>query len=145
VTTLYASSAAATAAYYTRYLAAALGEDAGVWSGRQAAALGLSGRVGVDELEALLDGRDPVTGTLLGRALWDRTLSTGKVVRAVAGFDATFSAPKSVSVWWGLTGDPGVLDAHDVAVHAALDHLERFGPRPGCGWTAAVRIPTRSG
>ena len=51
----------------------------------------------------------------------------GKVVRAVAGFDATFSAPKSVSVWWALTGDPGLLDAHDVAVAAAVEHLERYG------------------
>jgi conjugative relaxase-like TrwC/TraI family protein len=32
-----------------------------------------------------------------------------------------------VSVWWAITGDPGLLDAHDVAVAAALDHLERFG------------------
>jgi integrase len=42
---------------------------------------------------------DPATGTPLGNVLRDRTLSTGKVVRAVAGFDATFSAPKAVSVW----------------------------------------------
>ena len=37
VTTLYASSASATAAYYTRYLAAP-GEQPGVWCGQQAAA-----------------------------------------------------------------------------------------------------------
>ena len=48
-------------------------------------------------------------------------------MRAVAGFDATFSAPKTVSVWWALTGDQGLLEAHDVAVAAALEHLERFG------------------
>ena len=39
-------------------------------------------------------------------ALRDRQTADGRVVRAVAGFDATFSAPKSVSVWWALTGDP---------------------------------------
>ena len=49
------------------------------------------------------------------------------MVRAVAGFDATFSAPKSLSVWWALTGDAGLLEAHDVAVTAALEHLERYG------------------
>ena len=49
------------------------------------------------------------------------------MVRAVAWFDATFSAPKSVSVWWALTGDRGVLDAHELAVRAALEHLEKFG------------------
>jgi conjugative relaxase-like TrwC/TraI family protein len=48
-------------------------------------------------------------------------------VRAVSGFDATFSAPKSLSVWWALTGDDRLLEAHDVAVTAALTHLERFG------------------
>ena len=99
----------------------------GVWSGRQAAGLGLSGRVEVDALEALLSGRDPTTGTPLGRELLDRYTTDGRVVRAVSGFDATFSAPKSLSVWWALTGDHRLLEAHDVAVTAALAHLERFG------------------
>ena len=34
----------------------------------------------------------------------------------MAGFDATFSAPKSLSVWWALTGDEGLAECHDVAV-----------------------------
>jgi conjugative relaxase-like TrwC/TraI family protein len=127
VTTLYASSAVATAAYYTRYLAQAPGEEPGVWSGRQAEELGLVGRVAADDLQRLLEGRDPTTGTPLGYPLVDRATGNGSVVRAVAGFDATFSAPKSVSVWWALTGDPGLLEAHDVAVAAALEHVERFG------------------
>jgi conjugative relaxase-like TrwC/TraI family protein len=127
VTTLYASSAEATAAYYTRYLAEAPGEQPGVWCGEQAAALGLSGRVAVDELQTLLGGSDPRSGAPLGTPLVDRTLADGRVIRAVAGFDATFSAPKSVSVWWALTGDPGLPEAHDTAVQAALEHLERYG------------------
>src|SRR5213078_2092641 len=36
-----------------------------------------------------------------------------------------------------LTGDPGLLDAHDVAVSAALEHLERFGA------TTRVRVDGR--
>jgi conjugative relaxase-like TrwC/TraI family protein len=127
VTTLYASSAVATANYYTRYLARAPGEVDGVWTGKQANALGLSGSVSGDGLELLLEGRDPVRGTRLGYPLADRTLTDGRVVRAVAGFDATFSAPKSVSVLWALTQDPRLLKAHDAAVTAALAHLERFG------------------
>ena len=127
VTTLYASSATATAAYYTRYLAQAAGEEPGVWSGRQAAGLGLDGDVNADDLRALLQGHDPGSRTPLGLTLVDRTLADGRVVRAVAGFDATFSAPKSLSTWWALTGDAGLLEAHDVAVRAALEHLERFG------------------
>jgi conjugative relaxase-like TrwC/TraI family protein len=127
VTTLYASSAVATAAYYTRYLADAPGEEPGRWLGRQADQLGLAGRVEADDLQRLLEGRHPASGVTLGRELVDRATADGRVVRAVAGFDATFSAPKSLSVWWALTGDPGLLHAHDVAVTAALEHLERYG------------------
>jgi conjugative relaxase-like TrwC/TraI family protein len=127
VTTLYASSAAATAAYYTRYLAAAPGEQPGVWSGQQAAGLGVHGTVSGDALELLLQGRHPLSGSPLGRELIDRYRADGRLVRAVAGFDATFSAPKSLSVWWALTGDDRLLEAHDAAVKGALQHLERFG------------------
>src|SRR5829696_4567531 len=127
VTTLHASSAAATAKYYAEYLTAAPGEVPGVWAGRQGAGIGLSGDVTVEQLEALLSGRGPQTGTLLGRELVDRPAKGGGVVRAVSGFDATFSAPKSLSVWWALTGDGRLLEGHDAAVAAALAHLERFG------------------
>jgi conjugative relaxase-like TrwC/TraI family protein len=127
VTTIHASSAANTAAYYTRYLTAAPGEVPGVWCGRQATALGLSGMVDVQPLELLLSGRDPVSATPLGRELVDRVTRDGRVIKAVSGFDATISAPKSVSVWWGVTGDRRLLEAHDVAVAAVLEHLERFG------------------
>ena len=127
VSTIRASSAGASAKYYTRYLTGAPGEVPGVWSGGQAAGLGLSGKVGRDDLQALLEGRDPVSGTRLGYPLVDRVTADGRVVHAVAGFDATFSAPKSVSVCWALSGDDRFLKAHDVAVTAALAHLERFG------------------
>ena len=69
VTTLYAASAAATAAYYTRYLAEAPGEVPGVWTGDQAAALGLSGEVSGEALELLLEGRDPTIGVAAGSTI----------------------------------------------------------------------------
>ena len=78
-------------------------------------------------LEMLLSGRDPISGIRLGGELLDKLDKNGHRRRAVAGFDATFSAPKSLSVWWALTGDHRLLEAHDVAVRAALAHLERFG------------------
>jgi len=137
VTTLYASSAKDSARYYTRYLAQDGPEAEGVWLGRQACALGLDGAVATDDLEALLSGRDPTTGTQLGRALVDRIGPKGKLIRAVAGFDATFSAPKSVSILWALTGDAGVVEAHDVAVRATLQYLERNGA------TTRVRVQDR--
>jgi conjugative relaxase-like TrwC/TraI family protein len=136
VTTIHANTAGPSARYYTRYLAGAgpEGEGEGVWLGRQAAGLGLSGRVSTKDLEALLSGHDPVTGTRLGYPLVDRYDARGKLIPAVAGFDATFSAPKSLSVWWSLTGDVGLLDAHDTAVRAVLDHLE------GRGATTRLRV-----
>jgi conjugative relaxase-like TrwC/TraI family protein len=127
VETLHVSSAAASAAYYTRYLTEAPGEGPGVWSGRQAAGFGLTGEVSGEQLEMLLRGRDPVSGATLGSVLKDRINKDGKVIEAVSGFDATFSAPKTVSLWWGLTQDDRLLQAHDAAVTATLAHLERFG------------------
>ena len=127
VRTIYAQSACAAADYYTRYLTEAPGEIPGTWRGQQATRLGLTGDVAADDLLAILEGRDPRSGTTLGRALADRQLADGSIVKAVAGFDATFSAPKSLSVLWALTGDTRLLEAHDVAVHAALAHIERYG------------------
>jgi conjugative relaxase-like TrwC/TraI family protein len=127
VTTLYAATAATTARYYTRYLSDAPGESPGVWLGRQAEAFGLSGTVSTEALEAVLSGHEPATGAVLGRPFLDRITRKGTVVRAVAGFDATVSAPKSLSVLWALTGDEGLAACHDVAVGAVVDYLERFG------------------
>jgi conjugative relaxase-like TrwC/TraI family protein len=127
VTTIHASAAASSARYYTQYLADDGPDGQGVWLGRQATELGLDGVVSAEDLEALLTGHDPATGTPLGNPLVDRVDTKGRLIPAVAGFDATFSAPKSVSVWWGLTRDPGLLAAHDTAVRATLEHLERYG------------------
>lgn len=127
VTTLYAGSAAASAKYYADYLTHAPGEEPGQWLGAQAAKLGLTGAVTSEALEMLLSGRDPIAGTTLGHPLQDRKLANGSTIRAVAGFDATLSAPKSVSAWWALTGDPGIAECHDVAARAVVDYIERFG------------------
>ena len=56
VTTLSAASAVATAKYYGRYLALAPGEVPGVWTGDQAAALGLSGDVTVRGARVVASG-----------------------------------------------------------------------------------------
>jgi conjugative relaxase-like TrwC/TraI family protein len=127
VTTIHASHAGASADYYAKYLTQAPGEVPGVWAGKQADALGLRGDVTHDDLLALLEARDPVSGTPLGRPFRDIALKDGRVKKAVAGFDATFSAPKSLSVLWALTQDERLLEAHDTAVAAALAHLDRFG------------------
>ena len=85
VTTLYASSAAASAGYYTQYLTDAPGEQPGIWCGTQADLLGLGGPVTGEQLQALLEGRDPVAGTPLGMSLVDRLTKDGGTVRASLG------------------------------------------------------------
>ena len=120
VTTIRASTASVTARYYTGYLTKEEEELPGLWAGEQARQLGLIGDVTAFDLEELLSGRDPVSGRALGREFVDRVTKDGRVVSPVAGFDATFSAPKSLSVWWALTGDDGLAQCHDVAVTAAV-------------------------
>lgn len=127
VTTIQARTAGPSARYYTRYLTSDGAEAEGHWLGQRAAGLGLADEVRTDDLEALLSGRDPVSGTRLGYPLVDRYDAKGKLIPAIAGYDATFSAPKSLSVLWGLTGDSGLREAHELAVRAVLDHLERYG------------------
>ncbi len=98
------------------------GEAAGEWVGDAAEHLGLEGEVGEDQLVAMLTGRNPVNG---------EPLLSMRGVRGdgpVPGFDLTFSAPKSVSLLWGLGGPvPAleVLTAHREAVGAALSYLQR--------------------
>ena len=107
-------------------------EAAGRWLGRGARALGLDGRVQDDALHAVLAGDSPVTGEIL------RTRGS------VAGFDVTFSAPKSVSVLFGI-GDPAtqsaIHDAHARAVREAFAYFERSTAfaRRGAGGAETVR------
>lgn len=132
-----ACSAGAAASYYTRYLTDAPGEVPGVWGGSQATALGLTGEVSGDDLLAVLEGRDPVSGTPLGRPFRDRYFADGRVEHAVAGYDLTFSAPKSLSTLWALTQDEPLVRAHDQAVAAGMRHLERYG--------STTRVRTQNG
>ena len=98
-------------------------EPDGVWLGRQAAALGLSGVASPGAVRALFAGRSPVDG--------ERLLAEPKR-RRLSAYDCTFSTPKSVSVLFAL-GPPEVTEqvrlAHGGAVLASLDYLERHGAR----------------
>jgi conjugative relaxase-like TrwC/TraI family protein len=89
------------------------------WVGTGAAGLGLGGPPRPEEFHRLLEGRHPRTG---------RPMGSGRV--AVAGFDLTFSAPKSASVLFALRGvDTArrVVAAHEAAVAGALSYLEQHG------------------
>jgi conjugative relaxase-like TrwC/TraI family protein len=98
------------------------GEEAGEWIGKTGARLGLDGEVGEDQLVAMLTGRNPVDGEpLVG-------MRGVPASGAVPGFDLTFSAPKSVSLLWGLGGAEVAAEvkvAHREAVQAALGYMQR--------------------
>jgi conjugative relaxase-like TrwC/TraI family protein len=95
------------------------GEAPGRWTCAGARELELSGEVERAELRAVLSARDARTAEPLPRFVRkDR----------VPGFDATFSAPKSVSVLWAVADRETatrIRDAHERAVDAALGYLER--------------------
>ena len=97
------------------------GEAEGYWLGDAARDLGLEGKVDADQLVAMLTGRNPLDGELLG-------LKTAPGREPVPGFDLTFSAPKSVSLTWALGGHPvagQVKEAHAASVAEALSYLQR--------------------
>ena len=78
------------------------------------------------QLELLIGhGRHPVTGEQLGRAY--PVYGTTKQ-KAVAGFDFSFSIPKSASVLWGVA-DAGtqaiIANAHHDAIRDVFDLMER--------------------
>ncbi len=107
--------------YYTHHLPSYYldgDEPPGRWWGRAAGELGLEGEITPEAFHALLDGQHPLSGAHLGRRMGEA---------AVRGFDATFSAPKSVSVLFGI-GDESirndVVEAHEAAVNAVLGWVQ---------------------
>src|SRR5580704_12484018 len=103
----------------------------GEWQGKLAASLGLSGEVSPSEFHRLSEGMHPQTEEQMvkHRLAQEYTNEDGTTTKAVehrAGWDATFSAPKSVSLSALVGGDERVRDAHRAAVATALDELERY-------------------
>jgi len=103
----------------------------GEWRGRLAEKFGLAGAVGADEFARLSEGQHPQTGERLvrHRAVHEYKTEDGRTVAPVehrAGWDATFSAPKSVSLTALVGGDDRVREAHREAVNVALNELERY-------------------
>ena len=117
----------------TRYYAEE-GTPPGYWLGSGVASLDSELKVGDEVAEEHLrrligHGQHPITGEQLGSRF--RTYAqpqTGKRRQAVAGFDVTFSIPKSASILWAVS-DAGtqaiIADAHHRAVVEALDFVER--------------------
>ena len=106
-------------------------EVKGEWQGRLATSLGLSGEVTAQEFSRLSEGQHPQTEVQMvrHREAVEYQTASGKTVRAVehrAGWDATFSASKSVSLTALVGGDDRVREAHAAAVTVALNELEKY-------------------
>ena len=103
----------------------------GEWRGKLAEEFGLSGAVGALEFSRLAEGQHPATGEQLvqHRVAHEYKTENGQTVTPVehrAGWDATFSAPKSVSLTALVGGDDAVREAHRKAVAFALNELEHY-------------------
>ena len=107
------------------------GVIAGEWQGRLAGQFGLAGMVSGEDFAKLSQGQHPQTGEQLvrQRASYEYQDADGKTIKTMehrAGWDATFSAPKSVSLTALVGGDERVREAHRESVRVALDQLEHY-------------------
>jgi conjugative relaxase-like TrwC/TraI family protein len=103
----------------------------GEWQGQLAARLGVSGEVSPLEFSRLAEGKNPTTDEQMvrHRAAMEYKNADGTTTKSIehrAGWDATFSAPKSVSLTALVGGDYRVREAHRAAVTTALEELERY-------------------
>ena len=103
----------------------------GQWHGRLAEQWGLRGEVDQEHLARLANGQHPSTSEQLvrrttAREYVDARGETIKTMEHRAGWDATFSAPKSVSLTALVGGDDNVRRAHRESVRVAIDELEKY-------------------
>ena len=103
----------------------------GEWHGRLAQEWELRGEVQEEHFQRLANGQHPLTSEQLVRHQTAREYVTarGETVSTMehrAGWDATFSAPKSVSLTALVGRDEAVRQAHTDSVKVALNEMERF-------------------
>lgn len=103
----------------------------GEWQGRLAADWGLSGEVDEQQYARLANGQHPITGEQLirHRQPGEHDKGNGKkggTNEHRAGWDLTFSAPKSLSLTALVGGDERLLRAHRQAVRVALKRTEQY-------------------
>src|SRR5207244_7033660 len=107
------------------------GEVNGNWIGQLAEEWGLIGEVTSEQYERLVAGQDPNTGEQLIRFVPSREAvnNYGEEITTSehrAGWDATFSAPKSVSLAALVGNDERIRIGHREAVNEALKVFEEF-------------------
>jgi conjugative relaxase-like TrwC/TraI family protein len=101
----------------------------GKWYGRLANEIGLKGGIKTEHFERLCDGLNPFDSEEMVRraSIKNYVGKSGKEITTMerrALWDATFSAPKSVSLTAIVGGDDRVREAHRESVRTALFELE---------------------
>ena len=91
-------------------------EIVGKWHGKLAHEFGLSGEVSKEDFEKLASNINPSTNEQLNVRDSDSRR---------AGYDFTFSAPKSVSLIYSLTGDKEILSAFEASVQKSMMEVEK--------------------
>src|SRR5438876_9502806 len=103
----------------------------GEWHGKLAEQWGLHGEVREEHFQRLSEGQHPITGEQLirhqaAREYMNRRGEQVSPMEHRAGWDATFSAPKSVSLTALVGGDDRVREVHRESVAYALEEFERY-------------------
>jgi conjugative relaxase-like TrwC/TraI family protein len=119
------------------------GEVNGNWMGRLAEEWDLQGEVTSEQYARLVAGQDPNTGEQLIRFVPSREAvnNYGEEITTSehrAGWDATFSAPKSVSLAALVGDDDRVRVAHRESVEKALEVFEGYIQARGGGNKPAI-------
>ena len=110
------ASAARAKSYYSQADYYTEGQElTGLWRGKGAERLGLTGTIDRDDWDLLCDNRRPDTG----QSLTVRRKSERRV-----GYDFNFHVPKSVSLLYGLTRDERILEAFRTSVHDTMQEIE---------------------
>jgi conjugative relaxase-like TrwC/TraI family protein len=130
----------------------------GRWFGSGIAALGLKADERVTRTQARLlynDAKHPLTGESLGRSMRssipmpaDAKTPSGAPAKSsresVAGFDLTFSVPKSISVLWAISDgwmQEKILAAHRAAMNQSVEWLESNVVQSRAGTNGVARVP----
>jgi conjugative relaxase-like TrwC/TraI family protein len=125
----YADQGAVQSEYYQE------GEDVGEWVGRLAAEWGITGRMTKEQFYRAIEGQHPVSGKQLVKHIQARKYINkyGEEIETSthrAGWDATFSCPKSLVILAYMSGDEelrkSIWEGHIASVMDALAEMEKY-------------------
>src|SRR5215213_7937552 len=119
------------------------GSVKGRWCGQLAEEWNLKGEVSSEQYERLVEGQDPHTGQQLIRSVTAREIvdENGKEKLTSthrAGWDATFSAPKSASLAALVGKDERVIEANIESGNEARKEVEKYLQARGGGDNPAI-------